>query len=130
LIFYVFIVVFGILAIHQRISEAHLEEKYSSKMNKEILDAVRGGSLNAMLGGDKHVKISPKYKEPPNEETDQPADTSRSSVLDEDDSEKILSDILDGGPAHHVKEEPREQEHHQVKVVGASVEDMLMQLGV
>lgn len=125
LIFYVFVSVIGILAIHHRIIEAKLEDEYSSKMNKEILETVRGGNLSTMLGGT-NIKIAPKYK-PPVEEHHQPR--REHHVECEMDSEEILDHVLKQGNFEMSKEEEPDIIDDHIKVVGSSVEDMLAEIG-
>lgn len=133
LMFYVFVVVLGVLAIYERITEARLENKYSSKMNNEIMQAIRGGSINEVIGSN-HVKISPKYKEAPSYRADNLGRVGGRDITNED-SEKILSHVLNGDTTFggdYQKQEEQKPENHTdgIKVAGASVEDMLTELGV
>ena len=61
LVFYVFILVLGILAIHQGIMEKKFEEKYSNEINKNLLEVVKGGSINSLFGSGKKIKIDPMF---------------------------------------------------------------------
>lgn len=126
LIFYVFIAVLGILAIHNSIIESKLEDSYSSKMNKEILKVVGGrDDIITLLGPDKNIKIVPKYKPITNEniykEVKQPSQ--------EIDSEEILNQVIKRGTSEEPKDKQENLDNH-IKVVGASVDDMLTELGV
>lgn len=61
LVFYVFILVLGVLAIHQGIMEKKFEEKYSNEINKNLLEVVKGGSINSLFGSGKKIKIDPMF---------------------------------------------------------------------
>lgn len=134
LMFYVFAVVLGVLAVYERLTETRLENKYSSKMNKEIMQAIRGGSINEVIGSN-HVKISPKYKEEMPKESYREDNLGRNDIINED-SEKILSHVLNGDTqfggdlGDYKKQEMHSDYSDTIKVAGASVEDMLTELGV
>lgn len=64
LVFYIFITVMLMTSLHHGVVEYKFEEKYSNQMNKEILNAVKGGSLNTLLGSGEKINIKPKIVEP------------------------------------------------------------------
>lgn len=105
LVFYVFIFVLGILVIHQGVMEKSYEEKYNTETNKNILEAVRGGSINSLFGSGKKIKINPFIN-------------------------KNTSTINEELPMEHMQEkEEYTQENEQTKVSGTTVEEMLNDLG-
>ena len=126
LIFYIFIVTLGILAIHNSIIQSKIEDSYSSKMNKDILKVVGGrDNLISLLGSEKNIKITPKYKSLDSEDTNiQIGSKSR-----EIDSEEILDQVIKRG---NLDSSSNKQDNldNNIKVVGASVDDMLAELGV
>jgi len=111
LVFYVFIFVLGILAIHQGVMEKKFEEKYSNKMNKDLLEAVKGGSINTLFGSGKKVKINPLF-----------VNREQNPNTDEDtlnDDKCGTSNNLGGD----------DTSNNTIKVSATSVEDMLADLG-
>jgi hypothetical protein len=153
-VFYVFIIVILIQSVHHRIIEAKIEEKFSSQMNKEILSAVKGGDITTLLGAGGKINIKPKYMKPHNKEDEnstkeynhENSDGGNEFIVGSD--EEILNHIL--GAADQYKKEntnsdieessddgnSHKDDGHKyggsprVKVSGASVEDMLAELGV
>ena len=159
-VFYVFVVVILIQSVHHRIIEANIEEKFGSRMNKEILSAIKGGDITTLLGAGGKIDIKPKYMKPHNDggensknEGNVPNDENyegRSEFIESD--EAILNHIL--GSANQFKKnkstdnveeegadgskyngndydgEESDSVSPRVKVSGASVEDMLAELGV
>jgi hypothetical protein len=128
LIFYIFIVVMAILAIQERITENRMERKYESKMKNDVMDAIKGGGINGIINDANSVKIMPKYK-PVVDEPEQAAPSKPVDELDKYDSEEILDYVLKSEIVEK-KQEVQKEHHDQIKVVGASVEDMLNELGV
>lgn len=129
MILYIFGVVLGILSIHNRITEINAEELYSSSINKEIYKTVKGGN-NLVYEPKSHVKISPKYTET---EFQDHYDENKPS-LDDIDSEDILEHIISKDRQYEEKNQYTESkeinDEPKIKVVGASVDDMLSNLGV
>jgi hypothetical protein len=123
LIFYVYVAVLAVLAIQHRIVEINLEDKYGSQINKDVVGAIRGGA--ELFGDGKHVNIKPNYK----------AKSEGKELEEEDvgggdeDPETVLNYVLSKENNKHTEQRYGGAESN-VKVAGASVEDMLRELGV
>lgn len=128
LIFYVYVAVLAVLAVQHRIVEINLEDKYESRINKDVVGAIRGGGGAELFGDGSRVNIKPKYKHKPDNEQDIDAEDSKEG--DDEDPEAVLNYVL-----RNERKEPDTEARYggiksNVKVAGASVEDMLMELGV
>lgn len=132
-VFYIFVAVLLIQAVQQRIIESKIEDKFSSRINKEVLGGIKGGDITNVLDATNKVKIVPKYKEPPTKNGFNDKDLDHEDGGKEPTDEQILAHVLgaaekyqaDDAHATHEENEPA-----QIKVSGASVEDMLRDLGV
>jgi uncharacterized protein (UPF0333 family) len=124
LFFYIFLIIIGTLSIHKRIIEVKIEEKNKSTISKDLLTGISGSTqdkdINIKLGGTEYIKITPKIKEVIQEESHQ-----QEEIMTNEDSEKVLEEIIKKGGFE--LDEPANKE--QIKVVGASVDEMLSELG-
>lgn len=133
--FYVFVSVLLIQAVQQRIIESKIEDKFSSRINKDILNAIRGGDISATLDANNKIEIRPKYNAPKSggnnlNDKEHDAEEGDHELTDE----QILAHVLGAADKYQsksVENEEEDEEHHApIKVAGASVEDMLRDLGV
>lgn len=127
-VFYIFVAVLLIQAVQQRIIESKIEDKFSSRINKEVLGGIKGGDITNVLDATNKVKIVPKYKNPQDESNDK--DLDHEDEGKEPTDEQILAHVLGAAEKYQADDAHEENEPAQIKVSGASVEDMLRDLGV
>ena len=109
LVFYIFTVNLVLLSAHYGILECQFEEKYSNEINKDLLGAVKGGSLNSLLGAGDKVKITPKIND---------SVMHNEHIEDHNARSSYLSDM------------PKSEDADKIKVKSETVEDMLRELNV